>query len=174
MEIQVLVADDPMRARLFAQGRELRCCVGAAGAVVDKREGDCATPIGCWPVRGLYYREDRMERPASGLAATGIDPDLGWCDDPSDPSNYNRPITLPCVSRHERLWREDGLYDLLVDLGYNDAPAVPGRGSAIFIHVARPDYGPTAGCVALALRDLVDVVGMMQPGDAVRITRIYP
>ena len=124
-------------------------------------------------MRHLYYRGDRIERPASGLAATGIEPHLGWCDDPSDPSNYNRPVTLPHPSRHERLWRDDGLYDLLVEMGYNDAPPVPGRGSAIFMHVAGPDYAATAGCVALARRDLVEVVGMMQPGDAVRITRIH-
>src|SRR6185312_8513924 len=83
-----------------------------------------------------------------------IAPQDGWCDDPAD-TVYNRPVHLPYRARAERLWREDGIYDLIVPLGYNDAPAVPGLGSAIFLHVARPDFGPTEGCVALARADLL-------------------
>ena len=169
-----MVAEDPSRARLIVRGREYRCSVGAGGAVARKSEGDGATPVGLWPVRRLFWRADKGPAPVSDLPAVPVTPDLGWCDDPSDHENYNRLVTLPCSSNHEELWREDELYDLVVELGYNDRPVVPGRGSAIFLHVARQDFAPTAGCVALAREDLVAVVRQLRRGDAVRITRIYP
>jgi L,D-peptidoglycan transpeptidase YkuD (ErfK/YbiS/YcfS/YnhG family) len=83
-----------------------------------------------------------------------LDADDGWCDDPEHPL-YNRPVKAPFAARHETLWRGDGLYDVVVEIGFNDDPVEPGRGSAIFLHRARPDYGPTEGCVALALEDLL-------------------
>jgi L,D-peptidoglycan transpeptidase YkuD (ErfK/YbiS/YcfS/YnhG family) len=96
--------------------------------------------------------------PRTLLSAQALDPKAGWCDDPADP-NYNQFVTLPYPGRCETLWREDGVYDLIVPLGYNDAPVVAGNGSAIFLHIAKPDYGPTEGCVALALDDLIQVLG---------------
>ena len=121
----------------------------------DKREGDGATPVGRFALRRLLYRRDRLPAaPATALPAAVIGRDDGWCDDPGDPA-YNRPVRLPYPASHERLWREDGLYDLVVVLGHNDDPPVPGLGSAVFLHVARPDYGPTEGCVALARDDLL-------------------
>ena len=95
-------------------------------------------------------------------------PEDGWCDDPDDAA-YNRPVRLPYAASHERLWRDDGIYDVIVVLGHNDDPPVPGRGSAIFLHVARPDYGPTAGCVALALADLLTVLREADPEARVRV-----
>ena len=138
-------------------GERLRCAVGRGGIRADKREGDGATPAGSWPKRCLLYRADRLAAPATRLAAHPLAPEDGWWDD-ADDALYNRPVRLPYRGRAERLWREDGIYDLIVPLGYNDDPVVPGAGSAIFLHVARPDYAPTEGCVALAQADLLRVL----------------
>src|SRR5579859_5610618 len=134
----------------------------------DKREGDGATPAGLWPLRSLLWRPDRLPAPASRLPGRAIEADDGWCDAPQDPA-YNRPVRLPYPASAERMWREDGLYDLVVVLGYNDRPVVSGAGSAIFMHVSRPGYAATEGCIALALEDLVELVGRAAPGDGVRV-----
>jgi L,D-peptidoglycan transpeptidase YkuD (ErfK/YbiS/YcfS/YnhG family) len=118
----------------------------------------------------LYWRPDRLEPPATDLAAARLTPESGWCDDPFDAA-YNKPVKLPYRASAERLWRDDEVYDLIVPLGYNDDPVVPGMGSAIFLHVARPDYAPTAGCVALALPDLLAFLALAGPDSLVRI---YP
>jgi L,D-peptidoglycan transpeptidase YkuD (ErfK/YbiS/YcfS/YnhG family) len=137
--------------------RRLRCAVGRGGIVREKREGDGGTPVGAWPMRELLYRPDRLERPATRLPARPIARDDGWCDAPGDPA-YNRPVRLPFPASAETLWRRDRVYDLVVPLGYNDAPVVPGAGSAIFLHLARRGYEPTAGCVALSRADLLRVL----------------
>ena len=137
--------------------RRWRCAIGPAGITADKREGDGATPSGCFALRRVLYRPDRLARPETLLPAAALAPEDGWCDDPADAA-YNRPVRLPYGASHERLWRDDGIYDIVVILGHNDDPPVPGAGSAIFLHVARPDYGPTQGCVALALPDLLAVL----------------
>lgn len=147
-------------------GSSVRCALGWGGVTRSKREGDGATPIGTWPLRRLLYRADRIARPQARLETSGIRPEHAWCDDPADPA-YNRPVTLPYAGRHERLWREDEIYDLILVLGYNDDPVVPGLGSAIFLHVARPDFSPTEGCVALARADLVQFLAQAQHGDSV-------
>lgn len=138
-------------ARWGAQ--RLRCALGKGGVHTMKREGDGATPAGAFVMRRLLYRADRGAAPTTHLPAVPIAADDGWCDDPADAA-YNRPIKLPYRARAEHLWRTDRLYDLVVVLGYNDDPVVAGAGSAIFLHVASPDYTPTEGCVALAPDDL--------------------
>ena len=148
---------------LEADGRRWRCALGRGGIRRDKREGDGATPVGSFALRRLLYRRDRLgDAPVTALPAAAMARDDGWCDDPADPA-YNRQVTLPFTSSHEKLWRDDGLYDVVVVLGHNDDPPVPGRGSAIFLHVARPDYGPTEGCVALALKDLIGLLARCGP-----------
>ena len=136
---------------------EWRCAVGRTGVSADKREGDGATPVGRWPMRRLLYRADRLVPPVTVLDAGPIAPDDAWCDDPGHQA-YNRAVRLPFAAGRERLWRDDGLYDLVVVLGHNDDPPAPGRGSCIFLHVARADYGATEGCVALARGDLVELL----------------
>lgn len=131
-----------------------RCAIGPAGVRALKREGDGATPAGCWPLRYVLYRPDRVARPRTRLQARSLEPDDGWCDDVGD-RNYNRPVRLPYPASTESLWREDGIYDIVVPLGFNDTPRTRGRGSAIFLHLARPDYAATAGCLALSLADLL-------------------
>jgi L,D-peptidoglycan transpeptidase YkuD (ErfK/YbiS/YcfS/YnhG family) len=141
-----------------------RAALGRAGlrAAEAKREGDGATPIGAWPLRLVLWRADRLAPPATRLAALAITPGDGWCDAPADPL-YNRRVLLPYPASAEPLWRADRLYDLVVVLGYNDAPVKPGAGSAIFLHVASPDYQPTQGCVAAALPDLLPMLAGAGP-----------
>ena len=140
--------------RLVWNGHDVRCALGPAGIRRDKREGDGATPAGRFPLRRVLYRADRLARPVTGLPCFALDPADGWCDDPADPF-YNRPVRLPYRASAEALWRADDIYDAIVVLGHNDDPVVPGRGSAVFLHIARPDYAPTAGCVAVARDDLL-------------------
>ena len=156
---------------LFQAGdRLVSCAIGRRGlaSAQDKREGDGISPIGVWPLRSLLYRPDRGEVPQTALPRRAITPQDGWCDDPGHP-DYNRLITLPFAASHEILWREDGLYDLVVVLGHNDDPPVAPLGSAIFLHLAKPDYAPTEGCIALARPDLEAVLALARPGDALEI-----
>lgn len=139
------------------RGRVYPCAVGAAGIRVAKREGDMATPVSCFPLRCLLYRQDREPAPESSLPVTAIKRVDGWCDDPADPL-YNRPVTLPYPARAEALWRDDRLYDLLVVLGCNDDPVLPGAGSAIFLHLAADNLASTQGCVALKRADFLDII----------------
>jgi len=152
-------------------GRSVRCALGRAGVIAarDKREGDGATPEGQWPIRRLLYRPDRARPPETHFAVHPLTPRDGWCEAPGDP-NYNLMVALPCAVSVDRLWREDHLYDLVVILGYNDAPVVPGAGSAIFMHLAREGYVPTQGCVALARSDLKALLVLAKPGDALAIS----
>lgn len=139
--------------RLVLGGRSFRAALGRGGIRRDKQEGDGATPVGLLRLIRLLYRADRLRPPATALPREPIASDDGWCDDPAH-ADYNRAIRLPHPARHEALWREDGVYDLLAVLDWNAGPVRAGRGSAIFLHLARADYAPTEGCVALAEADL--------------------
>jgi L,D-peptidoglycan transpeptidase YkuD (ErfK/YbiS/YcfS/YnhG family) len=152
--------------RVSWPGGEARCALGRGGVRPDKREGDGGTPVGRFPLRRVLFRPDRLAPPETRLPVAPIDPADGWCDDPGHP-DYNRPVRRPFPASHEEMWREDGVYDVVVVLGHNDDPVVPGAGSAVFMHVARPGYEPTAGCVALALPDLLRLLRDCGPGDAV-------
>ena len=145
-----IVAGDGL---LHHAGRRYRVALGRAGINSNKVEGDEATPAGLLPVRRVLYRADRLPRPRADVPVMPLAPQDGWCDD-ADDAAYNKPVPLPYPGRHEILWRADAIYDLVGVLGWNDAPVVKGRGSAIFLHVARPDYSPTEGCIALSQADL--------------------
>ncbi|MEO0550945.1 MAG: L,D-transpeptidase family protein [Pseudomonadota bacterium] len=148
-----------------------RCATGKGGVIgaALKREGDCASPLGTWEMRRVFYRADRHPRPETGLPCVSLRETDGWCDDPAHPL-YNRPVTLPFEASHERLWRDDHVYDLIVELGHNDNPTVPNYGSAIFLHIAKPDYNPTEGCVALALEDMLATLKQAGPGSTLTIS----
>ena len=145
------------------------CAVcGRGGVRAGKREGDGASPAGTFPLLYGYYRPDRLVAPQSGLSMTPLRPEDGWVDDPAD-RNYNRPVKLPYPARHEALWRADGLYDVIVVIGYNTDPVVPGAGSAIFLHVARPDLTPTEGCIAVERDVLLRLLPHLEPGSTITI-----
>lgn len=153
-------------------GRTVPCALGRAGVVDagDKREGDGCSPLGVFALKEVLYRADRGPPPTTALPARPIEPEDGWCDAPEDP-NYNRKIRHPYPTSAERLFREDEVYDLLVVLGYNTDPVTPGRGSAIFLHLAREGYPGTEGCVALARADLLDLLAQAGPEAALEIRR---
>lgn len=146
------------------------CALGRSALTARKREGDGATPLGRWQLRRVFYRPDRVARPRTALPVRALHPDDGWCEDPSD-RNYNRLVRLPYETSTESMWREDHLYDVVVVLGYNDVPRRKGRGSAIFMHLARPGYAPTEGCVALKRRDLLRLLAYCRPGSALDIRK---
>lgn len=149
-EIVVVAAPgDRRRGMLLVGALHAPCALGRSGIAQWKREGDGATPAGHFRLTAVLYRPDRMPRPRTALPITTIDPDSGWCDDPADRA-YNQPVRIPHAASHERLWRADRLYDVVVVIDYNLAPAKRGAGSAIFLHVAREDFAPTEGCVAVS------------------------
>jgi L,D-peptidoglycan transpeptidase YkuD (ErfK/YbiS/YcfS/YnhG family) len=125
----------------------LPCAIGRSGVVTQKREGDGATPRGTLRPVAIYFRADQFRHSAFALPAKAITRQLGWCDDPHS-SRYNRPIPLPSPLSHEKLWRDDELYDIVIETDWNRRPAISGRGSAIFIHLARKGFTPTEGCLA--------------------------
>ncbi|MFG1391991.1 L,D-transpeptidase family protein [Xanthobacter agilis] len=148
---------------LVAGGRALRVALGRSGISADKREGDGRTPAGRWRILGLLYRPDAGPRPLTRLPCRPIARTDGWCD-ASGHRRYNRPVTLPFAASHERLWREDHLYDLVLVLDHNTRPRIMGRGSAVFVHLARPGLRPTEGCVALPRGELRRLVARLRPG----------
>jgi L,D-peptidoglycan transpeptidase YkuD (ErfK/YbiS/YcfS/YnhG family) len=154
--------------RLTWPGGSTRAACGRGGVTPDKREGDGASPAGTFALVSAFHRPDRLSAPQTGLTLTALAPDMGWVDDPRDP-NYNRLVTLPYAASHEYLWRVDGLYDVIVVIGYNTDPVVPGAGSAIFLHVAKPDFAPTEGCIAIAKPVLVSLLGLLGLGSTITI-----
>ena len=154
---------------LTAGQTRIPCAVGRAGVTDRKREGDGASPAGTWPLRYVLFRPDRVDPPTTRLAVQALSATDGWCDCPADP-RYNRPVRLPYESSAETLWRDDGLYDIVVVLGYNDDPPQAGLGSAIFFHLATPDLAPTEGCVAVSRADMVRLLARCGPDTSLRIS----
>lgn len=150
--------------------RKVRCALGPAGVIpaAEKREGDGASPAGVWPIRRVLYRPDRGAAPQTELPVEAMSPDDGWCDAPGDPA-YNRSVKLPYPASAEAMWRDDGIYDVVVVLGHNDDPPVAPMGSCIFLHLARPDFSPTQGCVAVTREDLERLLAQARPGDTLEI-----
>ncbi len=139
---------DHRRGRIVAGSLTIPCALGRAGTTHGKREGDGATPAGRFRLLGCFYRADRGPKPHTGAPLAQIRPSDGWCDDPRD-RRYNRPVTRPYPASHEAMWRDDHLYDVVVDISWNRGPIRKGRGSAIFLHLANPGFAPTEGCVAV-------------------------
>lgn len=139
-------------------GNEIFPCTWGRGGIKNlKQEGDGATPVGSFPFRRVFYRADRMKMPVTSLPLQALTQQDGWCDDVND-KNYNRYVALPYEGRHEKLWRDDHVYDLILVVGYNDNPIELGQGSAIFVHLLRPEGTQTDGCIALSSQDLLKVI----------------
>jgi L,D-peptidoglycan transpeptidase YkuD (ErfK/YbiS/YcfS/YnhG family) len=162
MIIHVSAKSGSTTGELTCNGITYACALGRTGIIPDetKREGDGATPAGRWPMRRLLFRGDKCAAPKTGLPSNQIGESDGWCDAVDDPA-YNSAVKLPYWASAENLWRDDDLYNLIVVLGHNDAPVRPGRGSAIFLHVAKQSedgLAPTEGCVALPEEILKNVL----------------
>jgi len=153
---------------LLAGGRPIPVVLGRAGVAADKREGDGATPRGRFRLLRLWWRADRLPRPPTRLPVQRIDRALAWCEDPAD-RRYNRPFRRSANEPGDRLWRDDHLYDLVIEISHNTRPRVARRGSAVFVHVARPDRTGTAGCVALDARDLRRLLARLGPNTRIDI-----
>jgi L,D-peptidoglycan transpeptidase YkuD (ErfK/YbiS/YcfS/YnhG family) len=169
--MDLIVTPDPRLPHigtLTFGARTFVCVLGRSGVRIDKREGDGATPVGVFPLRRVLYRSDRLPPPQTRLPVAAIAPTDGWCDAPEDKA-YNTQVTLPCAASAEQMFRDDGLYDVVVILGHNDAPVVPGAGSAIFLHVAPPHGQPTAGCIALPLPALLDLLRGVETNSSIRV-----
>jgi L,D-peptidoglycan transpeptidase YkuD (ErfK/YbiS/YcfS/YnhG family) len=156
------------RGLLLAGPQAIPVVLGRSGIRANKREGDGATPRGRFRPLRLWWRADRFGRPRTLLPAARIDRALAWCEDPAD-RRYNRPFRRSANDPGDRLWRDDALYDFIVEIDHNTRPRIAGRGSAVFLHVARPDRSPTAGCVAFRSDRLLRLLGRLSPSTVIKI-----
>jgi len=147
---------------LFAGPRAVRVALGRTGIRADKREGDGGTPRGEFRLVRLWWRADRLPRPQTLLPVRRIGRDDAWCEDPAD-RRYNQAFRRSASEPGDRLRRADNLYDIIIEIDHNTRPRVAGRGSAVFIHLARRAFAPTAGCVALTPRDLRVLLARISP-----------
>ena len=151
------------------EGETYPCRIGRGGFSPSKREGDEKTPLGEFEFRFGLYRSDRLPGPPpSQITFRAMEVDDGWCDDPNDPA-YNRFIRLPLKASHEKIWREDGVYDIILVINQNDSPPIPAQGSAVFFHIAHIDERQTLGCVALSPDVMVKLLLSIKTGTKVRI-----
>ena len=160
---------DSAAGRLRFGAIDMACTLGRGGvcAADIKQEGDGCTPLGTWPLRGILLRPGRVQPSAIRLPWRWVRQGDGWSDDPADPA-YNRPVHLPRPFSAESLLRDDDAYDVIVVLGHNDAPPMPGRGSAIFFHLS--EGRPTAGCIAVDRNDMLTLLPLLSPGDVMDIS----
>ena len=149
----------------------IHAAIGRNGLVTaqEKREGDSKTPIGTWKMRAIFFRPDRITLPQSQLPITAITQDMGWCDD-AQSSYYNQQIGLPFSASHEKMWREDSAYDIVIPLGYNDDPPQANRGSAIFFHLLHEGKNYTAGCVAINLQSMLHLIPELTSESHIKIS----
>jgi L,D-peptidoglycan transpeptidase YkuD (ErfK/YbiS/YcfS/YnhG family) len=158
------------RGWLSAGSVRIPVALGRSGIAANKREGDGATPRGVFRLVRLWWRADRLPHPPTLLPARRIARDDAWVEDPQN-RRYNHAVKRAAQEPGDRLWRADRLYDLIIELDHNTRPRVAGRGSAVFVHVARPSFGPTAGCVALEAKRLRWLVSRVGPKTRILIER---
>jgi L,D-peptidoglycan transpeptidase YkuD (ErfK/YbiS/YcfS/YnhG family) len=161
-------AGDPRRGWLTADGWTVPVALGRGGILANKREGDGGTPRGTYHPRQLWWRADRHPRPRTYLPVRPIRPEDAWCEDPRG-RLYNQPIRLDRDQPGDRLTREDHLYDFIVEIDHNSAPRIAGRGSAVFLHLARPNFSPTAGCVSMTKSAMLRLLRRMGPQTKIAI-----
>jgi L,D-peptidoglycan transpeptidase YkuD (ErfK/YbiS/YcfS/YnhG family) len=147
---------------------KFRCALGEAGIQKKIKEGDNITPKGTYKILSVYYREDRVKRIKCSIKKIKITKDIGWCDD-SKSKHYNKQIKLPSKLSHETLYRKDNIYDIICVLNYNTDPTLKGKGSAIFLHVAKKKYQKTKGCVALRKKNLIKLLALINKNTKIKI-----
>jgi L,D-peptidoglycan transpeptidase YkuD (ErfK/YbiS/YcfS/YnhG family) len=155
-------AGDPRRGWLTAGGQSVPVALGRGGIRANKREGDGGTPKGTFRPRQLWWRADRHPRPRTLLPVRAIRPEDAWCEDPAS-RHYNQPMRLHRERSGDRLTRDDQLYDFIVEIDHNGIPRIAGRGSAVFLHLARDNFGPTAGCVSMTKSAMLRLLRRLGP-----------
>ena len=146
-----------------------RCALGKNGIKKKIQEGDSITPKGIFKITKIYYRQDKIKKIKTLIKKIKIRKEMGWCDDPKS-IFYNKQIKLPSKFSYERLYRKDHIYDLLAVLNYNTNPVIKNKGSAIFMHIAKKNYSPTAGCVALKKNDLIKLLEIIKKNTKIKIS----
>jgi L,D-peptidoglycan transpeptidase YkuD (ErfK/YbiS/YcfS/YnhG family) len=147
---------------------KFRCALGKGGIKKKVKEGDNITPKGIFKIIKIYYRPDKINKIISSIKKIKIKKNMGWCDDPSS-SYYNKQVKLPNKYNHERLYRKDNLYDLILVLNYNINPIIKNKGSAIFLHIAKKKYQPTKGCIALKKQDLIQLTSVIKKNTKIKL-----
>ena len=147
---------------------KFKCSIGKNGKSIKKKEGDKKTPIGNFAIENLYYRSDRIKKPSTSLKCIKIKKNMGWCDDPSNPKNYNKLIKPSKKTKFEKLYRQDHNYDLLIPIKYNFLKPVKFKGSCIFIHLTN-NYKPTLGCVAIKKKDFLIMLKLINKKTKIQI-----
>ena len=147
---------------------KFKCCIGMKGSTISKKEGDKKTPRGTFKIQNLYYREDRVKKPDTSLKTIKIKQSMGWCDDINYPEKYNKLIKLDKNIRHEKLYRKDHKYDLLIPVKYNFNKPIVGLGSCIFIHLTN-NYKPTAGCIGIKKKDFLIILKIIKKNTKIKI-----
>ncbi len=155
-------AGDPCRGWLTAGGRTFPVALGRGGIKANKREGDGGTPKGTFRPRQLWWRADRYPRPRTSLPVRAIGTEDAWCEDPLS-RHYNRPVRLVRERGGDRLKRADHLYDFIIEIDHNASPCIKGRGSAVFLHLARDNFEPTAGCVSMTKSAMLRLLQRLGP-----------
>jgi L,D-peptidoglycan transpeptidase YkuD (ErfK/YbiS/YcfS/YnhG family) len=155
-------AGDPRRGWLTAGGQTVPVALGRGGIRANKREGDGGTPKGTFQPRQLWWRADRHPRPRTFLPVRAIQPEDAWCEDPLS-RHYNQPMRLDRDRGGDRLTRDDRLYDFIVEIDHNSSPRIAGRGSAVFLHLARENFSPTAGCVSMTKSAMLRLLERLGP-----------
>jgi L,D-peptidoglycan transpeptidase YkuD (ErfK/YbiS/YcfS/YnhG family) len=147
---------------------KFRCALGKAGIKKKEKEGDNVTPKGIFKITSMYYRPDKIKNIITAVKKIKIKKNIGWCDDPNS-HFYNQQISLPNKFGHEKLYRNDSLYDLILVLNYNTNPIIKNKGSAIFIHVAKKNYKRTKGCIALKKKHLIELISKIKKNTKIKI-----
>ena len=147
---------------------KFRCALGKAGIKKKEKEGDNVTPKGIFKITSMYYRPDKIKNIITAVKKIKIKKNIGWCDDPNS-HFYNQQISLPNKFGHEKLYRNDSLYDLILVLNYNVNPIIKNKGSAIFIHIAKKNYKNTKGCIALKKKHLIELISKIKKNTKIKI-----
>ena len=147
---------------------KFRCALGKAGIKKKEKEGDNVTPKGIFKITSMYYRPDKIKNIITAVKKIKIKKNIGWCDDPNS-HFYNQQISLPIKFGHEKLYRNDSLYDLILVLNYNVNPIIKNKGSAIFIHISKKNYKKTKGCIALKKKHLIELISKIKKNTKIKI-----
>ena len=153
---------------LIVEHLKFKCSIGKKGLSKSKIEGDKKTPIGLFELGNVYYREDKIKLPKIRIHSIKIKPQMGWCDDINYPKKYNKLIKIAQNIHHERLYRKDRKYDLLIPIKYNSRKVILGKGSCIFLHLTN-NYNPTAGCIAIKKKDFLIVLKLLTKKSKIKI-----